>query len=251
MTAPPRALPAISTRELSVRYGSVEALAPVSVDIPSGKLVAIVGPNGAGKTTFLKAALDLIRHGGTASVFGKPFAVVRSRVAYVPQRSAVDWQFPIRVREVAAMGLEARAKLLSRAERSQAVASALDRVGMGELADRGIGQLSGGQQQRVFLARALAQDAEMMCLDEPFQGVDAASEASMWSLLKGLRDEGRTVVAVHHDLATVPQSFDRVVILKGGLVAEGPVEEVFTSENLRAAYGEGYAALGRLVGVGT
>ena len=153
-----------------MRYGKVEALAPVSVEIPAGHLVAIVGPNGAGKTTFLKAALDLIRHGGTAEVFGERFASVRSRVAYVPQRSAVDWHFPIRVREVAAMGLEARRQRPTKSERHKAVATALERVGMGEFADRGIGQLSGGQQQRVFLARALAQDAEMMCLDEPFQG---------------------------------------------------------------------------------
>ena len=176
---------------------------------------------------------------GRVRFWGQPLDVMRGRIAYVPQRASVDWDFPTRVIDVVLMGLYRELGLLGRlraAHRSRARA-ALERVGMHGFADRQIGQLSGGQQQRVFLARALAQDADLYLLDEPFAGVDAATESAIIGVLKGLRDEGRTVVAVHHDLATVTSYFDRVFLLNRRPVAEGPVDETFTEAALAAAYG--------------
>ncbi|WP_299287584.1 metal ABC transporter ATP-binding protein [uncultured Tateyamaria sp.] len=230
----------LAIRGMTVSYGQTPAVFSVDVTVRAGSMTAIVGPNGAGKSTLLKAALQVIKPlAGTVSVFGKPLAQMRDRIAYVPQRASVDWDFPTRVIDVVTMGMYRQLGLLGRVRshhRAAAMAS-LTRVGMADFATRQIGQLSGGQQQRVFLARALAQEAEIYVLDEPFAGVDAATEKAIIAVLKELRDAGRTVLAVHHDLATVPEYFDDVVLLNTQVVAAGPVEEVFTDANLHATYG--------------
>lgn len=208
-------------------------------------MTAIIGPNGAGKSTMLKAALGIIKPlAGTTTVFGKPVAQQRQKIAYVPQRASVDWDFPTRVIDVVLMGLYPKLGLLGRvrAAHRQKAEDCLTRVGMQDFATRQIGQLSGGQQQRVFLARALAQDAELYLLDEPFAGVDAATEKAIIAVLKSLRDAGKTVVAVHHDLSTVAEYFDNVFLINTRRVAEGSVVNTFVSRNLQDAYG------GRLAG---
>ncbi len=230
---------AIEVEDLTVAYRDKPAIWDMDLRIPTGVLAAIVGPNGAGKSTLLKAVLGLIRPvAGSIQVFGQPFRNMRRRVAYVPQRSSVDWDFPTDVLDVATMGTYGRLGWIrrpGRAERRDALA-ALDRVGIADLAHRQIGQLSGGQQQRVFLARALVQDADLYVMDEPFQGVDAITEAAIVNVLRALRDDGKTVVAVHHDLATVPKYFDWVALLNVKLIAAGPVGESFTDGNVKTAY---------------
>jgi manganese/zinc/iron transport system ATP- binding protein len=235
----PVAVP-LSVRGLTVRYGDLAAVEEATVDVAPAALTAIVGPNGAGKSTFLKAVLGLIpASAGQVTVFGQPVDAARARIAYVPQRASVDWDFPASARDVVTMGMYPRLGAfgrITRADRAQVLAC-LDRVGMAALADRQIGKLSGGQQQRVFLARALAQGADLFLLDEPFAGVDAATEAAIMGVLRGLRAEGRTVVAVHHDLTTVADYFDRVILMKGSVVAAGPVAEVFTEAMVARTYG--------------
>lgn len=230
----------LTIRGLTVSYGEKPAVFSVDATFEAGTMTAIVGPNGAGKSTLLKAALGVIpRLSGEISVFGLPVETARSRIAYVPQRASVDWDFPTTVMDVVLMGLYRRIGLLGRLTgRHRAAARAcLDRVGMGGFAQRQIGQLSGGQQQRVFLARALAQDAELYLLDEPFAGVDAATEKAIIQVLKELRDAGKTVIAVHHDLATVPSYFDNVLLINLRKIAEGPVADIFTADSLAATYG--------------
>lgn len=230
----------LAIRGLTVSYGQKPAVFSVDMTVPQGSMTAIVGPNGAGKSTLLKAALGIVKPlAGKVTVMGGPLAQMRARIAYVPQRASVDWDFPTRAVDVVQMGLYREVGLLGRitgAHRACAL-DCLDRVGMRAFADRQIGQLSGGQQQRVFLARALAQAADLYLLDEPFAGVDAATEKAIIGVLKDLRAEGRTVVAVHHDLATVPEYFDRVFLINTRAVAEGPIAEAFTEEALAAAYG--------------
>jgi manganese/zinc/iron transport system ATP- binding protein len=208
--------------------------------VHAGRLVAIVGPNGAGKSTLLKAALGLVpRAGGQVSFFGQELNAVRARVGYVPQRESVDWDFPISALEVVAMGGYRRLgwfRAVGKRER-EAARLALGKVGLAGYADRQISQLSGGQQQRVFLARALAQEADLYLMDEPFASVDAATERAIVEVLRTLRSEGKTVVCVHHDLPSVPEYFDDVALLNMRVVAQGPVSEVFTTENLRKTYG--------------
>ncbi|MEO1238419.1 MAG: metal ABC transporter ATP-binding protein [Pseudomonadota bacterium] len=231
---------AFAVRGLTVSYGAKPAVFSVDMDAPKGSMTAIVGPNGAGKSTLLKAALGLQAVvAGSATVFGDPVSRMRDQIAYVPQRASVDWDFPTRVRDVVAMGLYPRLGLLGRMTKSYsaAVDRALCRVGMEEFSGRQIGQLSGGQQQRVFLARALAQDADLYLLDEPFAGVDAATELAIIDVLKALKTAGKTVVAVHHDLTTVEAYFDRVVLLNVRKIAEGPVGDVFSPDLLQATYG--------------
>ena len=235
----------LTVRGLTVSYGNKPAVFSVDASIPAGSMTAIIGPNGAGKSTFLKGALGVVpRLSGEVRIFGKPFHEARDRVAYVPQRASVDWDFPARVIDVVLMGLYGSVGLfrLWRARHRQQAMACLDRVGMADFADRQIGQLSGGQQQRVFLARALAQNAEFYLLDEPFAGVDAATERAIVSVLKDLKSEGRTVVCVHHDLSTVPEYFDRVLLINVRRIAEGPVETTFTAENLQETYGGRLAA---------
>ncbi|QDB79733.1 metal ABC transporter ATP-binding protein [Georgenia wutianyii] len=230
----------LSVHGLTAAYREEPVLWDVSFTVPEGRLVGVVGPNGAGKTTLLKIAMGLLRPvAGTVRVFGRPLERGRRDVGYVPQRGSVDWDFPTNARDVVEMGTYGRLGWLRRpgpAERRTAE-RCLERVGMLDLADRQIGELSGGQQQRVFLARALAQDARLYLADEPFVGVDHPTERVVVDLLRELRDEGRTVVVVHHDLATVAEYFDTVVLLNRELVAAGPTAEVFTAENIARTYG--------------
>jgi manganese/zinc/iron transport system ATP- binding protein len=237
--AAPRPLP-LAVRGLTVAYQRKAVLWSVDYASPASGLVAIVGPNGAGKTTFVKAVLGLVPAlAGTVRVHGLPIERQRARVAYVPQRSSVDWDFPASALDVVAMGLYRKIGWLRPVRpRHRAVARAhLDAMGMADLAGRQIGQLSGGQQQRVFLARALAQDAELYLMDEPFAGVDAATETVIVDALRRLRAAGRTVFVVHHDLQTVPEYFDHVLILNVRAIAAGPVGEAFTAQALQEAYG--------------
>lgn len=230
---------AVAMSDLTVRYGDTLALDHVTAHLPQQTMTAIIGPNGAGKSTLLKALLGLEAASGAVAVFGQPVKDVMDRVAYVPQRAAVDWGFPVRVIDVVLMGCYRQTGILGRITpglRTHALAC-LARVGMEGFAARQIGALSGGQQQRVFLARALAQRAKLYLLDEPFAGVDVASEAALVAVLKSLRDEGATIVVVHHDLSSVTRYFDRVLMLNRRLVAEGPVATTFTSEVIGQTYG--------------
>ncbi len=230
----------LSIRGLTVSYGQKPAVFSVDMTVRPGAMTAIIGPNGAGKSTLLKAALGIVSPlSGQVSVFGQPLDQQRARIAYVPQRASVDWDFPTLVIDVVLMGLSRELGLLGRvrARHKARAMDCLNRVGMRDFANRQIGQLSGGQQQRVFLARALAQNADLYLLDEPFAGVDAATEKAIIAVLKSLKDEGKTVVVVHHDLATVTDYFDHVFLINTRKVAEGPVAEAFTPETLQAAYG--------------
>jgi manganese/zinc/iron transport system ATP- binding protein len=230
----------LAIQGLTVSYGEKPAIFSIDTTIPAGSMTAIIGPNGAGKSTLLKAALGIVpRLSGKVTVFGQPLNKVRRRIAYVPQRASVDWDFPTRVIDVVMMGLYRELGLLNlvRDNHRQKALACLERVGMSDFAGRQIGQLSGGQQQRVFLARALAQDADLYLLDEPLAGVDAATEKAIIDVLKSLKAEKRTVVCVHHDLATVADYFDRVLLINTTKIAEGPVATTFTAEHLQATYG--------------
>ncbi len=230
----------VSIHDLTVAYHRKPVLWDVDLDIPEGKLVAIVGPNGAGKSTLIKAILDIVpRTSGNILLYGEPYKKQRKLVSYVPQRESVDWDFPIDAFGVVLMGRYGNigwCKPIRNKDRIIAM-HALERVGMVDYANRQINQLSGGQQQRVFLARALAQDSTIYFMDEPFASVDAATEKAIVQVLGDLRTSGKTVVVVHHDLQTVPEYFDHVILLNMRVVAHGSVEEVFTDENLRKTYG--------------
>jgi manganese/zinc/iron transport system ATP- binding protein len=226
--------------DLTVAYHRKPVLWDVNLALPEGKLVAVVGPNGAGKTTLIRAALDLVpRASGNIMIYGRPYEKQRSLVGYVPQRESVDWDFPVNALDVVAMGLYRKIGWMvpvSRRYRDRAMES-LEKVGMAPYAKRQISQLSGGQQQRVFLARALAQDARVYMMDEPFVGVDVATERAIVALLKELKKAGKTCLVVHHDLQTVPSYFDHVVLMNMRVVAHGPTQEVFTEDNLKKTYG--------------
>jgi manganese/zinc/iron transport system ATP- binding protein len=245
MAEAPDPAAALCVRGLTVSYGEKPALFSVDARFPAGVMSAIVGPNGAGKSTFLKAALGLIpKVSGDVSVFGVPIAQARGRIAYVPQRASIDWDFPTTVIDVVLMGRYRQIGLfgrITRAERALAT-DALARVGMEGFATRQIGQLSGGQQQRVFLARALAQQADLFVLDEPFAGVDAATERAIIDVLKSLKAQGKSVIAVHHDLSTVAEYFDHVFLVNVRAMAEGPVATTFTPAALAQTYGGRLAA---------
>lgn len=239
---------ALHVEDLTVSYDGKPALWDIDIDIPPGVMAAIVGPNGAGKSTFIKSVLGLITPtAGHVRIFGKPYKTQRRKVGYVPQRSSVDWDFPTTALDVVTMGLYGQLGWLrrpGRAERERAF-KALEQVKMQDFADRQISQLSGGQQQRVFLARALVQQAEIYFLDEPMAGVDATTERAIVSILHELREQGKTVIVVHHDLQTVKSYFDWMVILNVRAVAQGPVEAVYTADNLRRAYGGQIALIER------
>ena len=241
-------VPAIEIEDLTVAYGDAPVLWDVDLEVPPGVLMAIVGPNGAGKTTLIKAVLGLVEPAaGRILIDGRPYDDLRLTVGYVPQRGTVDWDFPTTVLDVVMMGRYGALGLFKRpgrAERAQAM-SALEQVGMERLATRHISRLSGGQQQRVFLARALVQDADVYLMDEPFQGVDAATEKAIIQLLRDFRASGKTVVAVHHDVQTVEEYFDQVMLLNVRRIASGDVSEVFTDENIRLTYGGRLAIAGR------
>lgn len=238
----------LAVRGLTVSYGEKPAIFSVDATFPARTMSAIIGPNGAGKSTLLKAALGVIpRLSGEVLVFGSPLEQARDRIAYVPQRASVDWDFPTSVLDVVQMGLYRKVGLFGRLSGKMAdkARDCLMRVGMADFGHRQIGQLSGGQQQRVFLARALAQDADLYLLDEPFAGVDAATERAIIDVLKLLKSEGKAVVAVHHDLSTVRDYFDSVFLINVRRIAEGPVDTTFTPQNLQATYG-GRLALAHL-----
>ncbi|MFD0714713.1 metal ABC transporter ATP-binding protein [Paenibacillus sp. GCM10027626] len=230
----------LTVKNISVAYQKKPVLRDVSFDVPEGKLIGIVGPNGAGKSTLIKAALGLIpRLSGEVSIYGKPYAEQRRLVGYVPQRESVDWDFPTNALDVVMMGRYGHLGWFKRpgqAEKRIAM-ECLAKVGMADFADRQISQLSGGQQQRIFLARALAQDAKLYFMDEPFVGVDAATEKAIITLLNELKTQGKTVLVVHHDLATVKEYFDWVMLLNVKLIDFGPAERVFTTERLQETYG--------------
>ena len=238
---------AIEVADLTVAYGQKPVLWDIDLAVPAGTLMAIVGPNGAGKTTLIKAILGLLPvAAGQVLIYDKAYAQQRHLVGYVPQRGSVDWDFPTSVLDVVTMGRYGKLGWFKRpGRREQAIAlEALEKVGMADYANRQISQLSGGQQQRTFLARALAQDAQVYFMDEPFQGVDAMTEKAIIVLLKELRAAGKTVIVVHHDLQTVPEYFDWVTLLNVRRIASGPVDQVFTDANLRKTYG-GRVAFGR------
>jgi manganese/zinc/iron transport system ATP- binding protein len=233
-------VPAIEVNDLTVAYGEKPVLWDVDLLVPSGVLMAIVGPNGAGKSTLIKAIMGLVDSAaGQVLVHGEAYEDQRREVAYVPQRGTVDWDFPTSVLDVVMMGRYGELGWFRRpgSAEKRLAREALAKVEMEEYADRQISQLSGGQQQRVFLARALVQDARVYLMDEPFQGVDATTERAIVRVLQELREQGNTVVAVHHALQTVPEYFDEVMILNVRHIAFGPVADAFTDENLRAAYG--------------
>lgn len=237
---------ALHIEDITVSYGANPALWDIDLDIPPGVMCAIVGPNGAGKSTLIKTALGLVRPvAGHVRFLGRPVAQMRGKIGYVPQRHSVDWDFPTTVRDVVEMGLYQQLGWFRRpgAQAHARALGALAEVGMQDYAGRQISQLSGGQQQRVFIARALVQDAPILILDEPLAGVDAATEAVIIALLQRLRDAGRTIIVVHHDLTTVQSYFDWLVMLNVRIIAQGPMAEVYTPENLRAAYGRQLAMI--------
>ncbi|MYB92332.1 metal ABC transporter ATP-binding protein [Candidatus Poribacteria bacterium] len=231
---------AIEVTDLTVAYQDKPVLWDIDLDVPPGVLLSIVGPNGAGKTTLIKAILGLVRPAaGNVLIYDKPYDSQRRIVGYVPQRGSVDWDFPTNVLDVVMMGRYGALGWVRRPgkqERELAM-QALEKVGMEAYTTRQISQLSGGQQQRVFLARALVQDATVYLMDEPFQGVDATTERAIVTLLQELRANGKTVVVVHHDLQTVTDYFDWVMLLNIRRIASGPVDETFTPDNLRETYG--------------
>lgn len=229
----------LSVQNLTVSYGNYKALDNITLDIAQGRLVGMIGPNGAGKSTLMKALLGLVpMDRGRISVWGKSVKKVKKKIAYVPQRSNIDWDFPINVQDTVLLGTYPSLGLFRRPGRRerQLAASCLEEVGLSAYARRQIGALSGGQQQRIFLARALAQQASVFLLDEPFVGIDASSESTIIKVLKRLRDEGKTVIVVHHDLSRAREYFDDLVLINKELVASGTTEHVLDPEKIAAAY---------------
>jgi manganese/zinc/iron transport system ATP- binding protein len=240
---------AIEIENLIVSYHHKPVLWDIQLSLPAGQIIGIIGPNGSGKTTLLKSIMGLLPlDSGTVRFFGKPIKEVRGRLSYVPQRESVDWDFPANVRDVVLMGRYRKDNLFKRLSKEdhRIANEAIEKVGLTDLAKRQIAQLSGGQQQRVFIARALAQQADIYLMDEPFVGVDAATEDAILKLLAEMRDEGKTVIIVHHDLQTAYSTFDWVVLLRTRLIASGPKSEVFTAKNLQNAYGGKLSILSRL-----
>jgi manganese/zinc/iron transport system ATP- binding protein len=243
----------LSINDLTVAYQDKPVLWDIDLQVPAGVLAAIVGPNGAGKSTLIKATLGLLpAAAGTISMFGKPYKDQRLLVGYVPQRSSVDWDFPTDALDVVMMGTYGQLGWLRRPGKAQREAAmhCLEQVGMADFAQRQISQLSGGQQQRVFLARALAQNAQLYLMDEPFVGVDALTERAIVLLLQELRNQGKTVICVHHDLESAPAYFDWVALLNVRLIAAGPMATTWTSENINLAYGGRMHALSDVAKVG-
>ncbi|WP_299761745.1 metal ABC transporter ATP-binding protein [uncultured Pontibacter sp.] len=232
--------PVVEVHDLTVSYDRKPVLWGIDLTLPAGALVGVIGPNGAGKSTLIKAMMDLLPVGsGYVRIFDKPIDEVRNRISYVPQRESVDWDFPASVFDVVLMGSYGKLGLFKRPRKADkdAAMEALQKVGMQAYADRQISQLSGGQQQRVFLARALAQNADIYFMDEPFAGVDIATETAIIELLRTMREQGKTVIVVHHDLQSATEYFDWVVLLNMRLVASGPTEQILTQELLEQTYG--------------
>lgn len=231
---------ALEVHDLTVSYNKKPVLWGIDLTLPKGVIAGIVGPNGAGKSTFIKTIMGLIpAASGYVKIFDRDLNEVRKRVSYVPQRESVDWDFPASVLEVVMMGRYGNLGLFKRPRKADkdAAMDSLEKVGMESFANRQIAQLSGGQQQRVFLARALTQNADIYFMDEPFAGVDAATEAAIIELIRKMSQEGKTIIIVHHDLQSVMDYFNWIILLNMRLVASGPVKEVFTPELLQKTYG--------------
>lgn len=232
--------PAVEFHDLTVAYERKPVLWNIDMTLPKGALIGVIGPNGAGKSTLIKAAMGLLPLGsGYVRMFDQPLDAVRHRVSYVPQRESVDWDFPTSVMDVVMMGRYGKLGLFRRPGKAdrEIVTQCLEKVGMLPFIKRQIAQLSGGQQQRVFLARALAQEADLYLMDEPFAGVDAATEKAILGILQALAAQGKTVIVVHHDLQSAAEFFDWIVLLNMRLVASGPIHQVFTQQLLQEAYG--------------
>lgn len=235
---------ALLVHQLSVNYDKTPVLWDISLEIPAGKIVGIIGPNGAGKSTFIKAALGLVQPlSGKIEFFGKTIKNCRQRIAYVPQRESVDWDFPILLRDLIMMGRYGSIgpfKRPGKADRA-IVEHYLELVGLKSMENRQISQLSGGQQQRAFIARALVQEADIYFMDEPFSGVDMATESIIMNIMRQLKSEGKTVFVVHHDLNSVEGYFDWLIMLNMRLIACGPSLEVFNADTLNMTYGKSFA----------
>lgn len=232
--------PVLEIHDLTVAYDKKPVLWDIDLSIPKGKLVGVIGPNGAGKSTLIKSIMGLIpNNSGYVKLFDDELQNVRNDISYVPQRESVDWDFPASVMDVVLMGRYGKLGLFKRPRKAdrEVAMDALRKVGMEAYTQRQISQLSGGQQQRVFLARSLAQQAELYFMDEPFSGVDAATEKAIINILKDMSAKEKTVIVVHHDLQSVAQYFDWVILLNTRLVASGPTDKVFTQEFLHETYG--------------
>ena len=232
--------PVLEIHDLTVAYSKLPVLWDIDLTLPKGSLIGIIGPNGAGKSTLIKSVMNLVPiASGFIKVFDKDIDEVRKNVSYVPQRGSVDWDFPASVADVALMGRYGHLGLFRypRKADKEVAMDALRKVGMESYKNRQISELSGGQQQRVFLARALAQQAALYLMDEPFAGVDAATEKTIIALLREMTERGKTVIVVHHDLQSASQYFDWMIMLNTRLVASGPTEKVFTDELLKETYG--------------
>lgn len=231
--------PLVEIHDLTVSYYKKPVLWGIDLALPPGKLIGVIGPNGAGKSTLLKAIMGLVPlDSGFVKLFNKPLHKVRNKVSYVPQRESVDWDFPASVLDVVVMGRYGQLRLFQRpgkADKEMAM-QCLQQVGMEPFAQRQIAQLSVGQQQRVFLARALAQEAQLYLLDEPFAGLDAATEKAIIALLQSLTQEGKSVILVHHDLHTAPDYFDWAVLLNMRLIGAGPTQKILTPALLQETY---------------
>lgn len=243
---------AVEVEDLTVAYDAKPVLWDIDLKIPKGQLMAVVGPNGAGKTTLIKAMLGLLKPvtGAVRFIDGSgDLHAMKNQIGYVPQSGSVDWDFPATVQDVVLMGCYGKLGWIRRPRKAdiELAKQTLQKVGMQDYASRQISQLSGGQQQRVFLARALAQEAVVYFMDEPFKGVDTQTERAIIALLKDLKEHGKTVVVVHHDLQTVPDYFDWVTLINLRVVASGPVDEVFHEENLKKTYHSSGTLLRRVV----
>ncbi len=229
----------ISIKNLSVSYGEKNVLENITFDIPAGIMCGIVGMNGSGKTTLLKSILQLVKiKSGEVKIFDTDLKNVRQKIAYIPQRASIDWDFPAMVAEVVMMGRINPKNLFSRPQKEdkEIVQKSLEQVGLTNFAHRQISELSGGQQQRTFLARALAQQAELYLFDEPFAGIDRASEDAIVLILKELQKQGNTIIIIHHDLNSIKEYFNELILLNKILVAAGKTEEIFNKENLEITY---------------
>jgi|TARA_B100001057_G_C22841091_1_gene947130 manganese/zinc/iron transport system ATP- binding protein len=243
--------PALEIHDLIVSYQKKPVLYGVDLAVPEGSMVGVVGPNGAGKSTLIKTVMGLVSHAhGWVKVFGGDLKDSIKRVGYVPQRESVDWDFPVSVMDVVLMGCYGRSGLIKRPGRmeKEKAMEALEKVGLEAYSKRQISNLSGGQQQRVFLARALAQESDLYLMDEPFAGVDAATEVAIVELLGQIRDQGKTLIVVHHDLATAREYFDMILLLNMRVVGFGETNEVFNADLLQKTYGGRLTVLSEIAG---
>lgn len=232
--------PVLEVHDLTVSYDQSPVLWNVDLSIPSGKLIGVLGPNGAGKSTLIKAIMGLVKPtSGYVKIFEKNLEEVRQQISYVPQRESVDWNFPASVLDVVTMGTYGKLGLFRRPgkKEKEIALKSLDQVGMMSFVNRQISELSGGQQQRVFIARALAQEADLYLMDEPFAGVDMATETAIFQLLREMTAAGKTIIVVHHDIHSAMNYFDWIIMLNLHLVGSGPRDQVMTEELLRKTYG--------------